>query len=183
MMNAGPMTLERLDNLLAAYGADEAGWPAGERQAARELIAASAEARRLLEDARALDTLLNAAPVEEPSAELVERLMAARPRELSGELPGELQETSRGAAAEAKTGGRLRGIAAALWPYGSSAFPAAALAASLVLGIALGTSTGISPIATTNGAATSAAATAVSTDDQLIAIALADPSYIEEWTQ
>ena len=66
------LALERLDELLSAYGADEAGWPAGERQAARELIAASAEARRLLEDARALDTLLSAAPVEEPSEELVE---------------------------------------------------------------------------------------------------------------
>ncbi|MGX1196880.1 hypothetical protein [Parvibaculum sp. MBR-TMA-1.3b-4.2] len=178
MMNAGPMTLERLDELLSAYGADEAGWPAGERQAARDLIAASAEARQLLEDARALDTLLNAAPVEEPSAELVERLMAARPREVSKELPQARREAGR-----AKKGGGLRGIAAALWPYGSSAFPAGALAASLVLGIALGTSTGISPIATNGGATTTAAATADSTDDQLIAIALADPSYIEEWTQ
>lgn len=174
-MNAGPMTLERLDNLLFAYGADEAGWPAGERQAARDLIAASAEARRLLEEARALDTLLNAVPVEEPSTELVERLMAARPRE----LPGENMRKAGGA----KTGGGLRGIAAALWPYGSSAFPAGALAASLVLGIALGTSTGISPIATNSGTTTTASTTADSTDDQLIAIALADPSYIEEWTQ
>ncbi|MEP1906094.1 MAG: hypothetical protein ABJJ29_21005, partial [Nitratireductor sp.] len=120
-MNAGPMTLERLDELLSAYGADEAGWLAGERQAARDLIAASAEARLLLEDARALDTLLNAAPVEEPSAELVERLMAARPRELSSELQKETPQARRGSVG-AKKGGGLRGIAAALWPYGSSAF-------------------------------------------------------------
>ena len=179
MMNAGPMTLERLDSLLAAYGADEAGWPADERQAAHELIAASDEARRLLEEARELDALLNAAPVEEPSAELVERLMAARPRELPRELTG----ARRVSGGMRKKGGSLRGFAAALWPYGSSAFPAGALAASLVLGIALGTSTGISPIATNNGVAITATETADSTDDQLIAIALADSGYIEEWTQ
>ena len=178
-MNARPMTMERLDDLLAIYGADEAGWPAEERQAARALIETSADAKRLVDEARALDSLLSAAPVEEPSTELMERLMAARPRALPDPAP--VRD-----AAGAGNGGWLRGVAAALWPYGSSAFPAGALAASLVLGIALGSTTGISPVATGSSTATTtttASATSNSTDDQLIAIALADPSYIEEWTQ
>ena len=176
MTNAEPMTLDRLDDLLSAYGADETRWPAEKRQAARELIASSADARRLLDETRALDMLLNQAPVEEPSAELMERLMAARPRELV-EVP------PRRASGGAGKGGWIRGVAAALWPYGSSAFPAGALAASLVLGIALGTTTSISPIASDSGATTAASTTTSSADDQLIAIALADPTYIEEWTQ
>ena len=174
MMTEQPMTLDRLDELLSVYGADEAHWPAEERQVARELIAGSADARRLVDEARALDMLLNEVSVEEPSAELVERLMAARPRAVPEPAPAR-------AAGKAKGGG-LAGLARAIWPYGSSAFPAGALAASLVLGIALGSTTGISPVVTGSGTTTTASAN-TNSDDQLIAIALADPSYIEEWTQ
>jgi hypothetical protein len=52
------MTLERLRNLLDAYGADPAHWPDDERATMQALIAASAPARAALAEAAALDALL-----------------------------------------------------------------------------------------------------------------------------
>ena len=52
------MTVERLTELIAAYGADPARWPEAERDAALALIEESAIARGALAEARALDALL-----------------------------------------------------------------------------------------------------------------------------
>lgn len=52
------MTLERLAELLTAYGADAARWPEAERDAALALIEGSATARMALAETRALDALL-----------------------------------------------------------------------------------------------------------------------------
>lgn len=52
------MTLERLREILAAYGADQEHWPAAERDAALALLTASPEAREAARDAMALDDLL-----------------------------------------------------------------------------------------------------------------------------
>jgi len=53
------MTLDRFAALVDAYGASPARWPEGERAAAVELMQASAEARRLAEEADRLDRLLD----------------------------------------------------------------------------------------------------------------------------
>ena len=56
------MTIERLKALAEAYGADLRRWPASERPFAESLIATDAAARAALEEAAALDVLLDASP-------------------------------------------------------------------------------------------------------------------------
>ncbi|MDX5367022.1 MAG: hypothetical protein LPK88_11300 [Alphaproteobacteria bacterium] len=160
------ISLERLEAIIDAYGASPMRWPAGERAAAEALLAASVEARSLLADARMLDGMLAAAPVEAPSDALVARLMAARPR---------------GAAAPAgpaRPQGFFRELVASVWPYGSPVLPAGALAASIMLGVALGS---VSEFTVIDGGLTASASEEADTDDRLIALALADITWPEEW--
>ncbi|MEX2295794.1 MAG: hypothetical protein WD715_00145 [Dongiaceae bacterium] len=60
MMTATHMTLERLQALLDAYGADAAHWPAAERPAAERLLAAMPEAHAQHDEAARLDAMLDA---------------------------------------------------------------------------------------------------------------------------
>jgi len=55
------MTIERLRQILDAFGADPARWPKAERDAALALLARSPQVRRFREEARQLDSLLNEA--------------------------------------------------------------------------------------------------------------------------
>jgi hypothetical protein len=73
------MTLQRLQQLLDAYGADPKRWPEEERTAALALLACSMEARARQAETERLDALLNLAPVAQPSAELISRVLAAAP--------------------------------------------------------------------------------------------------------
>ncbi len=167
------MTLERLSELVDAYGASALRWPTGERAGAETLLARSAEARALVARAADLDRLLDMAPHEAPSADLVARIMAARPRAASGQV------------VSIRTAGRSpwRAVARAVWPYGSPAFPAGALAASIMLGIGLGVlaPSTLSTLGLTTTVATSSATTG--TGDQLVSLALAENDYPEEWKQ
>jgi hypothetical protein len=54
------MMIWRFRRLIAAYGADPARWPPGQRARAEALLARSTTARALLAEARALDSLLMA---------------------------------------------------------------------------------------------------------------------------
>jgi hypothetical protein len=65
-----PMTLDRLRELIEAYGANPERWPEQERGLAVVFIATSAEAQGLLEEAVALDRALDALPAPEPSQAL-----------------------------------------------------------------------------------------------------------------
>jgi hypothetical protein len=73
------MNLDRFAEIVAAYGADPALWPAAERRAAEALAQASSEARRLLDQAAPLDHLLRQAAMPQPSADLAQRIMARLP--------------------------------------------------------------------------------------------------------
>ncbi len=106
-----PMDLARLRELLDAYGADPRHWPAGERAAAEALIAESAAAATLRDDAAALDMLMDLSAAPAPSPELMARVLAAR--EPSGWF-------------------------SVLWPFGPAWQPVSAMAAAAVLGIAIG---------------------------------------------
>lgn len=64
------ITEDRVRALIDAYGADPDRWPEGERDAALTRIASDPTLRSILDDARALDTLLDAAPMPEPSPSL-----------------------------------------------------------------------------------------------------------------
>lgn len=163
------ITLERFAAIVDAYGASPMRWPVAERGAAEALLAASTEARALLSDARMLDGMLAVAPVEAPSAALVERLMAARPR------------AAAAPAATAKPQGFFRELIGAIWPYGSPALPTGALAASIMLGVALGSVSEIAVLNTTSTTVTASDET--ETGDRLIALALADVTWPEEWMQ
>ena len=75
------MTPDRFDSLCAAWGSDLDRWPAAERDAAVELIAASAEARALQANAAALDDLLDAyaiAPADQALVQRVSSMMTPR---------------------------------------------------------------------------------------------------------
>jgi hypothetical protein len=76
---ATTVTLERLAELVAAYGAAPERWPEVERVAAERLIVQSAAARALRDAAAALDRLLDAAPSAPPSGALAARVLAAAP--------------------------------------------------------------------------------------------------------
>jgi len=71
------ITIERLEQLLDAYGADPERWPPAEREAALSLLERSAEARARRDAAASLDALLDLVPAERPPAELAARVMEA----------------------------------------------------------------------------------------------------------
>jgi len=76
-MNA--MSLSRLRELLDAYGAESAHWPAHERDAALALIFASQPARALWHSAQALDSALDQWLPAAPDAALSARILAQLP--------------------------------------------------------------------------------------------------------
>jgi hypothetical protein len=77
---ADEMTLDRLGQLLDAYGARPERWPDAERAAALALLFASREARARRDAAAALDSMLDRVPVLAPSPELADRILAGAPR-------------------------------------------------------------------------------------------------------
>ena len=74
------MTLEQLEELLDTYGPARDAWPEAVQGRAERLVAASAEARALLEQARDVDRLLHVLPEEVPSPALAARVLAGAPR-------------------------------------------------------------------------------------------------------
>ena len=74
------MKEERLQALADAYGADLRRWPADQRAFAESLLAVDPSLRDALDQAAALDALLDTAPTPVPSAALTARVLAAAPR-------------------------------------------------------------------------------------------------------
>ncbi|MSO71264.1 MAG: hypothetical protein EXQ88_04530 [Alphaproteobacteria bacterium] len=68
------MTIDRLGQLLDAYGGELARWPAEARGAAQTLLAGSSEARALLLDAQRLDEALAIVRPPRPNAAVATRL-------------------------------------------------------------------------------------------------------------
>lgn len=167
------MSLQRLSDILAAYGAAAHRWPVDERDACLALVSADPQARAMLDEALGLDLLLDQAPaIPAPSDMLVSRIMAARPRA----VPRELAATARAP----RPAGFWRGLIRDIWPYGSPALPAGALAASIMLGISLGFFSPASMVGLGNGAATASAGTS-DIGEQLVVLAFAENTYPEEW--
>mgnify|MGYP005810166613 CR=1 FL=1 len=171
------MTLGRLSEIIDAYGASPARWPEGERAAAEALLERSEEARRLAGAAADLDLLLDLAPSAEPSADLAARIMAARPRPAPGFAPRMAARPSG-----------WRAFAQLVWPYGSPTVPVGALALSIMLGAGLGA--GLPSMANTlalelgsSSAGVNTASASNGAGDQLVAFALAENVYPEEWKQ
>ncbi len=72
--------MERLQTVVAAYGADRARWPASEREALSEYAATNPDARRCIAEAESLDALLAGAAtrVPEPAVARVRDQLLAR---------------------------------------------------------------------------------------------------------
>jgi hypothetical protein len=71
------MMIWRFRRLIAAYGADPARWPPGQRSRADALLARSTKARTLLAEARAFDSLLMA-DAKPPAGERLAAAIVAR---------------------------------------------------------------------------------------------------------
>ena len=166
--------VEALQRLLDVYGADRSRWPARDRLKFAELLAESADARRILGDAGAFDRLLDMAPGAEAAA--------------VGALAGKI---AAAASAEPKRAGRS--IEA---PHAMGAtrtvkrlpertrqiidWPAAALmAASLVLGVFVGTN-GYFDDVTGQTAVVAASGADIDTDASAIAFGGDAASLLEE---
>lgn len=117
--------MDRLQAVLAAYGADPARWPESDRELAPLLAAAHPEVAASLEDARSLDSALARASRPAAPATAAERLIA------SVEAPGTIVTFARH--------GVERRIARRT-ALSSRLAIAISLAASLALGIYLGAS-------------------------------------------
>lgn len=173
------MTEERVAALIDAFGASPERWPDAERHAALALLAQSSSARARLADARALDLMLDAAPVEQPSRALEERIMAARPRPaLVRAAPQPVQKP--GFSLPKLNGGFF----ASLWAsYGSAALPTGMLAASIILGMGLGSTVNTTALLNVTSVTSSATTMVASNDaagDQLLALAMSETNYTEE---
>ncbi|MCE7997430.1 MAG: hypothetical protein HEP70_01090 [Rhodobiaceae bacterium] len=142
----------RAQQVLDTYGADEARWPEADREAVRNAIARDPGLAKQQAEEAALDGLLALAPVEAPSFALQSKILATQKDEGIGGV------------------GLVKQVLELLWPYGSSAIPAGALAASIVLGV---TSGAVSTIATDSWS-----------EEQsydVLALALGDTTLTEEW--
>jgi hypothetical protein len=74
------MKIERLAEIVDAYGGDPLRWPEAERLAAQGLAARDPRAMAMVNEAEALDALFDAAPGLVPDAALQARIIARRPR-------------------------------------------------------------------------------------------------------
>lgn len=166
------MTLERLVEIVEAYGASAARWPLAEREVAQAFVSRDRQARALIDEARHLDSILDASPESIPSEALIARIMAARPRALPETVAGGNTRT-----------GLWRALVQIIWPYGSPAFPAGALAASVALGIGLGMASPVAVGALGLSSTATASATTSEAGEQLVAFALAENEYPEDWTK
>jgi hypothetical protein len=148
-MTTETMAIERLEAIVAAYGADPARWPAAERDAAVSLLSRSEAARALIEHAAALDAALDAVPPLPPAPALRTTVLAAAPRPAPPSPFARLRD-----------GWRALGGA-----FGNVPATGSLLAASLVLGVLAG---GIL-----------ADATVAESDPDLMQLALYDESDVE----
>jgi hypothetical protein len=111
----GRMTIERLRDILDAYGGDPLRWPQAERLEAQRLAAHDSVAAALVTEAMAFDGLLDFAPSTEPSRALMASVLAARPK------PGPI--------------GWLAGLWRDLFPGTATWKPAVGFALALALGV------------------------------------------------
>lgn len=141
--NSNTMTIAEFERFLEVYGGDRTRWPAEHRAGAGQLVVRDATARRLLNEAVALDRLLERAPLPTLDAEaaLADRIVAAAQRSprMVARTAG---DSSRRAAAETGNVVRLPSRRPQRrWQVGPGIGGAAGvLAASLVLGIFIGLS-------------------------------------------
>ena len=121
MADISAISEERFKSLVEAYGGDPARWPAGEREAAEQLLRSSAMAQAAAADAVRLDQALSAARDVPVAGPLHARVMADFDR-----------------AARRWSLRRFAGaLADAVWPGAPLWQPACAFGLALVIGVGL----------------------------------------------
>lgn len=118
--------LKRLENILDTYGAMRSRWPESERESLEGLIERDVAAQRMLDEAAALDRVIDMAPGMTASQDLKDRIMAAAMNDSEKE------------ARVVPIGSRKRGTSDAGAGHVGTYWPAAALAASFAFGLYLG---------------------------------------------
>lgn len=135
------MTLARLEELVASYGADPKRWPDDERQAGLGFMAGHPEAADITGAADALDRLLASLPAPAPAnAALKDRLEAIT----------SLPQESAAAPANQPSGGLFFGLVGALFGAGASRGLIPQAAALLMICLAGGVALGLSDFAVAN---------------------------------
>jgi hypothetical protein len=71
------MNLDRLEQIVDSYGANPQHWPEAERSAAISLCESSGEAKALVDEAAALDNLLNQFQVDTVDPAIMQGILAA----------------------------------------------------------------------------------------------------------
>ncbi len=118
-MTRADITVERVFELIAAYGSAPESWPEGERAAASAMVAAQPDVfAPALTQARALDDALQGEPEIAPAADLAARILASAPAPAP-------------ARAKASWLGRLKDL---ILPQ-TTRWPAGATLASLAIGL------------------------------------------------
>jgi len=79
----GDFTIEVLADLLDRHGSNPERWPQAQRAPALALVQTSADAERLLDEARALDVALDALPVPAMPSRLPGQVLDALPRDFA----------------------------------------------------------------------------------------------------
>ncbi|MEL7033890.1 MAG: hypothetical protein AAGL97_15525 [Pseudomonadota bacterium] len=116
-MSEVTISTERVLELIAAYGAEPGAWPKDERAAATQLLETAPDLfAAALDEARALDALLQTERVPEPSLQLGETILAVAPT------------------AKRVRKGAFNGLTALIFPQGVR-WPAGAALASLMMGL------------------------------------------------
>jgi hypothetical protein len=79
-MGDEPMSVERFRTLADAYGADVGRWPPAEREAGRKLLAGGdPTCTSIIEEAAAIDDMLSAYHVPQPTRALSQQVIASAP--------------------------------------------------------------------------------------------------------
>ena len=116
--------LDRLEHVLDSFGADSTRWPAADRAALESFTETNKSAARLMNEAKALARVMDAAPAFHASAALREQIVAAALEDPGREASVVPLRSARGKVFFSRR-------AASMWP-------AAALAASFAFGLYMG---------------------------------------------
>lgn len=133
-MSNTPLTLADFEQLLDVHGTARERWPSAAWESAARLVAESAAARTLWDESAALDRALGALPPIEPTAALVDRVLALAPQRWRAVS---LWRSSRWQRAAAAALPLAAAAGVALWLAGGTGFrstPAASALTSLAVG-------------------------------------------------
>jgi len=123
------MTLDEFEKWIDAYGAKISSWPERVRGDAATFLDTDPAAQGLINEARALDGLLDQAPAGEVHASLVADILASTPSPQSS--PASTQHTQGFI-------GRAESLIKILWPQSGWLRPAGLLTATMAFGFYMG---------------------------------------------